>query len=117
MHVKLEIIRGARHKSKGAKFEIPATGPDNITVGRSSRKPEKFGKQYPYIQISSDDLRLSRWHFMIQVRPPNCFISDMGSTNHTYLNDFKKDRHIKEGTELKDGDIIKAGRTYRGSAL
>ncbi len=112
MQIILEIIKGTRIGRNKPSFIISCYRPDNITVGRAPRKSEKFSAKYPHIQISPDDLRLSRWHFMIQVRPPNCFICDIGSTNHTYVNDFKKGQHIKDSIKLKHGDVIKAGRTY-----
>ena len=111
----MEIIFEAKKGQRvdiGESFKIVRVESDNITIGRSPRKSDKSGDEYPHMQISSDDIRLSRWHFMVQVRPPNCFIYDTGSSNHTYVNDFKKGQHIKGTVELKDGDIIKAGRTY-----
>jgi len=111
MNITLEITKGESSDRK-KQFALSGLEPDNVTAGRSSRKSEKLGGKDPHIQISSRDLRLSRWHFMIQRRPPNAYICDIGSANHTYVNDFEDGGHIKGSVELKDGDVIKAGRTY-----
>ena len=111
MKITIEIIRG-EGSDKGKQFDIPAPEPNNVTIGRSARESDKDGQRYPHIQISSRDVRLSRWHFMIQMRPPNAYICDMGSTNHTYANDFKDGRHLTSVVELKEGDVIKVGRTF-----
>lgn len=111
MNVILEITDGSR-KDRGKRFDLARSEPDNITVGRSARPSEKHGEPYPHIQLSADDLRLSRWHFMLMFRPPSCYICDMGSTNTTYVNDVKLGRSNKEDMTLKEGDLIKAGRTH-----
>ena len=111
MKVALEIINGYRN-DRGKQFEITRTEPDNITMGRSAAKSAQFGEEHAHVQISAEDLRLSRWHFMILVRPPNCYMCDMGSANHTYVNDFKRGSFIRDSVELRDGDIIMAGHTY-----
>lgn len=109
MKLLLEVKKGPR-ADIGRSFTIERTEPDNITVGRSARKTDILGEDYPHIQISSDDLRLSRWHFMLQLRPPNCFVADIGSANHTFINDFSNS--LKDTIELKDGDVIRVGRTF-----
>jgi len=111
MEITLEVTKG-EVLDRGKQFAISGTEPDNVTAGRSSRESEKFGERLPHIQIPSRDLRLSRWHFMIQMRPPNAYICDIGSANHTCVNDFKDGHHLKGTVELKNGDVIKAGRTY-----
>lgn len=94
------------------RFEIERNEADNIIVGRSSQSSPKFTNEDSQLQVDRNDHYLSRWHFLLQIRSPNCYIIDIGSLNHTYVNDFKKGNHIKDAVELKDGDIIKAGRTY-----
>lgn len=109
MKVVLEVIEGI---DKGEKFVIKRNESDNIIVGRSKRTHSQFQDKYSQLQITKEDLYFSRWHFLLQIRPPHCYIRDTGSTNHTYVNDFKKENWIKETLALKNGDIIKAGRTH-----
>jgi len=111
MRVTLEVIEGHR-KDRGKRLEITRTEPDNITAGRSARKFGKFKEGHAQIQVSHYDLRVSRWHFMLMIRPPNCYIRDIGSTNHTFVNNFKKKKYLKDVIELKNGDVIKAGETH-----
>lgn len=110
MRVNLEVIDGQK-EDIGKRFEILGRESEGIIVGRSAYKSPKFGEEYSQIQISRGDPHLSRWHFMLIAKPPNCYIHDIGSTNHTYVNDFKIENYIKDMVELKDGDIIRAGRT------
>ncbi len=109
MKIILEITQGT---DKGKKFEIERQEPDNLTVGRSDQNCSNLDDRCSQFQIAKGDLYLSRWHLLLQLRPPNCYVRDMGSTNHTYVNDFNKGKHIEGNVELKNGDVIKAGRTH-----
>jgi hypothetical protein len=50
MKVRMEIIQGLR-KDKGKDFEVVRSQIDNITVGRSARKSERYGEGYPHVQL------------------------------------------------------------------
>ncbi len=52
------------------------------------------------------DHYFSRYHFMIEVNPPLCHLTDMGSRNGTLVNGAKV-----QSVALRDGDEIKAGHT------
>lgn len=68
---------------------------DVFIVGRSDRAHFQLMDGY-----------FSRVHFLVEVNPPHCRITDMGSLNGTIVND--KRIHT---SALSDGDIIKAGYT------
>ncbi|MFH1861765.1 MAG: FHA domain-containing serine/threonine-protein kinase [bacterium] len=106
----LEIIGGLQ-QDRGQKLTICCEGPDNVTAGRASQSSEQSDSRQPHFQISAHDPHLSRWHFMILIRPPHCFICDLGSTNGTYVNDFEMGKFIEGERELHDGDEILAGKT------
>jgi serine/threonine protein kinase len=53
-----------------------------------------------------EDMALSRDHFMIEINPPQCELRDLGSTNHTYVNNQKVER-----VRLASGDVIAAGQS------
>ena len=70
-----------------------------------------------------DDGQVSRRHFIVEVNPPDARIRDFGSLNGTYVNERKIGSREKGETpeqgqrrkypelDLKDGDVIKVGRT------
>lgn len=109
MKVVLEVVDGI---DKGKRFEIERNEPDNISAGRSKKDYAFFGDENSQLQISGKDKYLSRWHFLLQIRPPNCYIRHIGQTNPTYINDFSKGKGIQKTVTIKHGDVIKAGKTY-----
>src|ERR1700720_120653 len=72
-------------------------GHDTFIVGRSKRA---------HFRLPVKDRYFSRIHFMVEVNPPQCRITDLGSRNGTFVND----QRVKV-TDLQDGDKIQAGRT------
>ncbi len=66
-------------------------------VGRSERAN---------FRLPVKDNSISRLHFMIEMNPPQCRLTDMDSTNGTKVNGQKVAL-----ADLKDGDLITAGRT------
>jgi serine/threonine-protein kinase len=52
----------------------------------------------------TQDLLLSREHFLIEHQPPLCHLVDLGSTNGTKVNGLRVER-----VQLREGDIIAAG--------
>lgn len=111
MRVLLQIIKG-ESRDVDKTFEYVTDEPDNVTFGRSATEDTKDGRGAPHVQLSTTDISLSHRHFMLMLRPPNCFIQDMNSLNHVYINDFRPNHFIKDTVLLKDGDEIKAGKTY-----
>ncbi|HPC82381.1 MAG TPA: FHA domain-containing serine/threonine-protein kinase [Thermoanaerobaculaceae bacterium] len=93
MKLRLEVVDGPE---QGRQFELD--GPASFLVGRS-----------PHAHLRLDpaaDRYVSRTHFLIELRPPRCVVSDLDSANGTYVNDERITRR-----ELVDGDEIRAGRT------
>jgi pSer/pThr/pTyr-binding forkhead associated (FHA) protein len=76
---------------------FPFEGHDVFLVGRSPNAHCRFPEDDPYF---------SRVHFLVEVNPPRCRLTDMGSRNGTYVNGRKVDV-----VDLADGDEIRAGHT------
>ena len=70
---------------------------DTFIVGRSARAQ---------FRLPLKDRSLSRVHFMVEVNPPQCRLTDLGSTNGTKVNGRKI-----SAVDLVDGDLIEAGQT------
>lgn len=74
-----------------------STSPTVITIGRSSS-----------CEIQVDEETISRVHAAITKTCEGHFcVEDRGSTNGTFLNDDP----LKQSTRLKDGDLLRVGRT------
>lgn len=75
----------------------PGTPPGVMTIGRSSS-----------CEIQLDEETISRVHAAItRTREGHFCVEDRGSTNGTFLNDDP----LKQPTPLKDGDLLRVGRT------
>ncbi len=70
---------------------------DTFIVGRSKDA---------HFRLPLKDKYFSRFHFMVEVNPPFCRLMDMASTNGTFVNERKVTT-----IDLRDGDIIKGGKT------
>jgi eukaryotic-like serine/threonine-protein kinase len=92
MRVNLTVKAGPH---EGAVFEFKERA--NFIVGRSERAN---------FRLAVKDNSISRIHFMIEVNPPQCRLTDMESTNGTRVNGKKVAM-----ADLKDGDLITAGKT------
>ena len=92
MRVILEVVEGTQ---AGKRFEFDRH--DTFMVGRSDKA---------HFCIPND-LYFSRFHFMVEANPPECFLRDLGSTNGTHVNG-----EPVVQARLNDGDLIRAGRTY-----
>src|SRR6185312_1624579 len=75
----------------------------NFLVGRAKEA---------HFRIEDQGKFISRAHFMVEINPPLCRLTDMGSTNGTIVND----RQV-QSVDLKDGDIITAGKTVLAVSL
>ncbi|MCA9668178.1 MAG: diguanylate cyclase [Myxococcales bacterium] len=76
----------------GKKYNLEAP---SIIVGRSSKT-----------EIQIDQESVSRNHCKLINTGKSIILRDLGSTNGTYVNDELVDEHV-----LRDGDLIKIGRT------
>ena len=92
MSITLNVIDGPY---KGRSFTF--TQHDTFLVGRSIRT---------HFPLPSKDLRVSRFHFLIEVNPPLCRLVDMNSHNGTYVNGNRV-----QSANLSAGDTIRAGHT------
>ena len=70
---------------------------DTFIVGRSKDA---------HFRLPLKDKYFSRFHFMVEVNPPFCRLMDLASTNGTFVNERKVTT-----IDLRDGDIIKGGKT------
>jgi len=72
-------------------------GHDVFLIGRSPNAHARFPEDDPFF---------SRVHFLIEVNPPRCRLTDMGSRNGTFVNGKKVDV-----VDLDNNDEIRAGHT------
>jgi eukaryotic-like serine/threonine-protein kinase len=91
VHVSLDVVAGPHI---GAHFEFEDH--DTFLVGRGA---------WAHLCLSQD-LHFSRHHFRIEIRPPDCYLIDLGSRNGTFVNG-----HRVKSVFLKDGDVISGGKT------
>lgn len=93
MRVVLDVFEGPE-AGKVFVFEQAET----FLVGRSVKAHLKLDPRA--------DQFVSRAHCVVEINPPLCVVRDLESTNGTFVNGRRVDRH-----ELRDGDEIKIGRT------
>ncbi|MHB2017092.1 MAG: FHA domain-containing protein [Candidatus Xenobia bacterium] len=94
--VVLETIRGP-FKSRAFSFEEP----DTFLIGRAADCHAEF----------SDDTQLSRHHCLLEVRPPDLVLHELGSTNGTFVNNRRcPPQKGLQGLRLRQGDVVAAGR-------
>ena len=86
----LVLIHG---EDLGRKFDLVS---EETLIGRSSKAD---------IQVDQDSV--SRHHAKIRVDGVRITVEDMGSTNGTIVND----EHIEDTLRLRNGDLLKIGRT------
>jgi eukaryotic-like serine/threonine-protein kinase len=86
-------VKDGPHQGRAFEFEEH----DTFIVGRSARAQ---------FRLPLKDPSLSRVHFMVEVNPPKCRLTDLGSTNGTKVNGRKI-----SAADLVDGDLIEAGQT------
>jgi hypothetical protein len=91
VHVTLDVVTGPHI---GAHFEFQHH--DTFLVGRGT---------WAHLCLSRD-LHFSRHHFRIEIRPPDCYLIDLGSRNGTFVNG-----HRVKSVFLRDGDVISGGKT------
>jgi serine/threonine-protein kinase len=91
VRVALEVVSGP-HQGKHFEFDRY----DTFLVGRGS---------WSHLCLQ-DDLHFSRHHFRIEIRPPDCYLVDLGSRNGTFVNGNRVN-----ATFLRDGDVISGGKT------
>ena len=110
MKIVLEVVGGHR-VDIGKRLEMSSQGPENFVVGRLPNGETDVGDGSPEISLSASDHRISRRHFLILLRPPNCYVRDLGSTNGTYLETSGKSQAVTGTVPLHNGAILRAGQT------
>ena len=93
MKVTLQVTAGPE---AGRSFEF--TEADSFLVGRTRKAHLHFDAEA--------DRQISRNHFLLEVRPPKCLVTDLGSRNGTFVNDQRTKQAF-----LKNGDEIRVGKT------
>ena len=86
----------------GGDAEVFEVGQSGATIGRS-----------PDNSIQLADERLSRQHARIQFRDGAYWLTDLGSTNGTFINQTR----LNEPHRLRPGDVIELGSTRLGVTL
>ncbi len=111
MQLILSVISGP-NKCKSKDFIEDFHGPDVLIVGRNKDCGCRL----------TEDPYLSRHHFIIDINPPDILMRDLGSRNGTKVNGRRyggpppSDSSIDTASrntevDIKNGDIIKAGKT------
>ncbi|MCU0242629.1 MAG: serine/threonine-protein kinase, partial [Vicinamibacteria bacterium] len=107
--VKLRVVVGPL---LGRVFEF--TAPDVFLFGRA---PECHAR------LAEEDVKVSRHHFVLEVRPPRAVLRDLGSLNGTWVNDRKYGGRERQRApqpdvpkpnpevEIHAGDKIRVGAT------
>ena len=92
LRIQLSVTSGPH---QGRIFTL--AGHDTFIVGRSKRA---------HFRLAAKDKYFSRFHFVVEVNPPQCRLLDMNSRNGTFVNGKRV-----TAADLNDGDEIKAGHT------
>jgi serine/threonine-protein kinase len=92
MHLQLVVTAGP-HTGREFIFDRP----DSFLVGRAADA---------HFQLPHDDPYFSRRHFLLEISPPRCRLTDLDSRNGTFVNGVRV-----QSAELRDGDTIQAGQT------
>lgn len=75
---------------------VDFTVTDSVVLGRS-----------PDADVTLEDPYASEFHFRLQTRDGKLFLSDLGSTNGTYVNGKRSTVPV----ELRAGDAVQVGKT------
>ena len=67
----------------------------------------RLGKERSYVDYFINNNAVSRSHADIIIRGNRCFVNDLNSKNHTYING--KQILVNYETEIRNGDCLKLG--------
>lgn len=68
----------------------------------------RLGKERSYVDyFVTNNIAVSRSHADIIIRGTRCFVKDLNSKNHTYINEQELPVHVE--TEIRDGDCLRLG--------
>jgi tRNA A-37 threonylcarbamoyl transferase component Bud32 len=109
MKITMKVLEGS---GAGTEFVYPSSNlgeeETNILIGREDIESKAHWR------LSKDDLHISRTHFMLEVRPPNCNLCDPMSLNGTYLRRKGEVERRLDEVMLQDGDILRVGHILLG---
>ncbi len=95
----LTFMSGSRD---GEEVQLKTAGsPPSVSMGRDA----------PCELVISDDPDLSRRHARIFWSGSSWMLEDMGSSNGTFIGEFRNARRLLTPTAIKDGDILRVGLT------
>ncbi|MCW3844376.1 FHA domain-containing protein [Micromonospora yasonensis] len=83
-----------------------AGGPMRGLSFRVGREPQVIGRA-PTVDIVLVDPHLSRRHATVRLTAEGVSLTDLDSTNGTWLND----QRVSDSVRLADGDVVRVGRT------
>jgi hypothetical protein len=87
------LLTATEGPHKGQSFTF--TGHQVFLVGRSQQA-----------NFPMKDGHVSRYHFLIEINPPTCRLTDLGSKHGTFVNGKRV-----QGADLRQGDVIRVGHT------
>jgi diguanylate cyclase (GGDEF)-like protein len=64
-----------------------------------------LGRRADKVQVWIDDSSVSREHCRIDFQGPKAIVTDLGSLNHTFINDIR----VMQSAELAHGDMLRVG--------
>jgi len=78
MHTQMKVVlKAIEGPEKGEVFEF--TEQDNFLVGRDVEEGQA------HFRLSPDDKFVSRNHFLMEINPPDCYLTDAGSLNGSFV--------------------------------
>jgi len=105
MEIKMRVLEGP---GAGKEYIESTDEPNNILVGREDITSKANWR------LDIQDRYISRAHFILEIRPPNCMLRDPCSLNGTYILKPGQKREKVEEVLLDDGDKIEVGNTILG---
>ncbi len=110
MKITMRVLEGPE---VGREYIFPAEGESgdeatNILVGRDDVEC------HAHWRLSPADRTVSRAHFILEVRPPNCYVQDNQSKNGLHIQRGNEpERRVSQET-LQTGDRLRLGKTVVG---
>ena len=107
------IMRVLEGPERGREYVFPAEGESgdeatNILVGRDDVECQAHWR------LSPADPTVSRAHFILEVRPPNCYVQDNQSVNGVFLRRGSEPERRVTQESLQTGDRLRLGKTVVG---
>lgn len=94
-------------KDLGGVIEYPVPSDTEVLIGRTTPNAA-MSPDIDFTDLDQGQYGISRMHAALNRHEDKLMIQDLGSANHTYLNDERLFPH--ELRMLKDGDVLSLGR-------